>query len=125
MSGFSDKVLLCRLYERTSAKGNRYLAGRLGEAKVVAFMDADAELKFGATACFSVYLQAGEDRKADGDAGGGARQPREPRPTPSPGAGSPPRPGRVQRWERPETEPPTADRPFYDDDVSDIGRGQS
>ncbi len=121
MSGFSDKILLCRLFERTSAKGNRYLAGRLGSAKVVAFLDTEVELQYGATAVFSVYLQAGENRKADGDVGGDARQPHEPRPTPSPGAGSSPRPGRVQRWERPKGEPPIADRPFYDD-ISDVGR---
>jgi len=37
------KVLLGRLYEKSSAKGNRYFAGRLGAAKVVMMLDAKAD----------------------------------------------------------------------------------
>jgi hypothetical protein len=36
MSFGADKVSLCRLYERLSQNGRRYLAGRLGSAKVIA-----------------------------------------------------------------------------------------
>ena len=66
MSFADGEVLLCRLYERTSAKGHRYLAGRLGNAKLVAFLDTQAKLQFGATACFTVFLQSNEERKPGG-----------------------------------------------------------
>ena len=33
------KVLLGRLYERTSRKGHRYSSGRLGPSRVMAFKD--------------------------------------------------------------------------------------
>ncbi len=38
-----DKVLLGRLYERTSQKGNRYFSGRLGPARVMLFKDDYAD----------------------------------------------------------------------------------
>ena len=38
-----DKVLLGRLYERTSQKGNRYFSGRLGPVRVVLFKDEYAD----------------------------------------------------------------------------------
>lgn len=38
-----DRILLMRLYEKTSAKGNRYFAGRLGAASVVMMLDERAE----------------------------------------------------------------------------------
>ena len=38
----NDKVLLLELKERTSASGNRYMAGWLGKASVVAFLDKEA-----------------------------------------------------------------------------------
>jgi hypothetical protein len=31
------RIPLCRLYERTSARGTRYLIGRLGYARLIAF----------------------------------------------------------------------------------------
>jgi hypothetical protein len=37
MSDYGQSITLARLYERTSAKGNTYLAGRLGLVSVVAF----------------------------------------------------------------------------------------
>ena len=73
MSG-EPKVLLFRLFEKTSANGNRYLFGRLGNAKVVAFIDKDTELKFGATACFNVFLQPGDDGKQQQQSSGSQRQ---------------------------------------------------
>lgn len=39
----ADSVLLLRLYEKTSAKGNVYFAGRLGQASVVMMRDQRAE----------------------------------------------------------------------------------
>ena len=38
-----EKVLLGRLYERTSQKGNRYFSGRLGAARVMLFKDDYAD----------------------------------------------------------------------------------
>ncbi len=38
-----NKVLLGRLYERTSQKGNRYFSGRLGAARVMLFRDDYAD----------------------------------------------------------------------------------
>jgi len=37
------KVLLGRLYERTSLKGNRYFSGRLGAARIMLFKDDHAD----------------------------------------------------------------------------------
>lgn len=38
----TDKVLLTVLEERQSASGTRYLAGWLGKARIVGFLDRDA-----------------------------------------------------------------------------------
>jgi hypothetical protein len=115
MSAADSKVLLCWLYERTSAKGNRYLAGRLGAAKVIAFLDPPADLQFGATACFNVYVQPGDAE----------RQPengeREPRPAP-PVNNTPIRPGGIQRLPRP-AKPADNGEPFHSDPVDDLWRG--
>jgi hypothetical protein len=113
------KVLICRLFERQSARGNRYLTGRLGAAKLIALLDTEAELQFGATGCFNVFVQSGEDRKPDGDAGRQAQQPRRP---PSDSSSAPP-PGRIQRHQRSDAKPkPAHGRPFHDDPISGIGR---
>jgi hypothetical protein len=122
MSAPSDgKVLLCRLCERTSSKGNRYFTGRLGPAKVIAFIDTEAELKYGATAVFNVYVQDGEIRRQGSTAGAGTNAQEHRHQALGDGdRGHQARRG--QRWQRPE--PPKADpaQPFHDDDISDIGR---
>lgn len=56
----SDKVLVMKLYERISAKGTRYFAGRLGAARVVAFLDHKAEAD---CPVWNVYVQDGGVRK--------------------------------------------------------------
>jgi hypothetical protein len=64
MSG-APKIQLCRLFERTSARGNRYISGRLGNAKVIAFEAADlpdAE-RYGADVVWNVYLQAPDEER--------------------------------------------------------------
>ena len=38
-----NSVLLLRLYEKTSAKGNTYFAGRMGQASVVMMRDLHTE----------------------------------------------------------------------------------
>jgi hypothetical protein len=57
------RVQLCRLFERTSQRGNRYLTGRLGAAKLIAFeaRDVPEDQRYGAEAVWNVYLQAPED----------------------------------------------------------------
>jgi hypothetical protein len=119
MTGFDGKVRLCQLFERRSATtGRRYLTGRLGGAKIVALLDDRAELKFGATAAFTVFLEPGEDRpkSADAESAAGADRSHQRR--------------QVQRWRReaaatdpPVDQPPAEERPFYDDPPNDLWRG--
>jgi hypothetical protein len=133
MTGASEKILLCRLYEKTGARSGRwYLYGYLGSARLVAFLDEDAELRYGATAVFNVFVQAAEERKSHGDTGGGDRPPREPQPaqqppltlSSGPGAVRPACPN-VQRYypPQPAEQPSSALRP-WDAEISDIGRGK-
>jgi hypothetical protein len=119
MSFIEGKILLCRLYERTSSKGNRYLAGRLGNAKIIAFLNTEAELRFGATGCIDVYVQSGEDRKADGECEDRGRSPRGS--ADRSGSSSTSSPSRIQSYQAPQAERPDPGRPFHDDDISDIG----
>ena len=53
------KVLLGRLYEKTSSKGNRYFTGRLGAARVVMLLDAHAE---GTDPTWQLFVQDGDDK---------------------------------------------------------------
>lgn len=55
------KILLCQLWQRTSAKGNTYLAGYLGKASVVAFKSEDGVLPDGVSAIWSVYVSPGRE----------------------------------------------------------------
>jgi hypothetical protein len=110
MSINDGKVLLCRLYERTSARGNRYLAGRLGAARLIGFLDDKAELQFGATACFTIYVQ---------DAGDDARLPEA-----QASAGSDYRPPAAVQKPKAKEEKPAAVGEPYDDLLDDIGRSR-
>jgi hypothetical protein len=122
MTGFDGKVRLCQLYERRSATtGRRYLTGRLGGAKIVALLDDRAELKFGATAAFTVFLEPGEDRpKPAGDEAGtqNLNLPLDESPHQERGERAP----KVQRLPRPEPEAPEAGD--LDDGLADLWRGQ-
>lgn len=63
------RVLLATLYERTSARGNRYLSGRLGAARVIAFLDTEVERSEGTQAVWNVFVTASDDtrqRSAEG-----------------------------------------------------------
>jgi hypothetical protein len=64
MSG-APRIQLCRLFERTSQRGNRYLTGRLGNAKVIAFEAADLpnDQRYGADLVWNVYLQAPDEER--------------------------------------------------------------
>lgn len=55
----NDKVLLAVLKERQSAKGNRYLSGWLGKARLIAFQDKDAPE---GEIVWQVYAQTPEER---------------------------------------------------------------
>jgi hypothetical protein len=59
----APRVLLMRLFERTSAKGNRYLTGRLSSAKLIAFEATDVpdEQRYGADIVWNVYVQGDQD----------------------------------------------------------------
>ena len=50
------KVLLARLYEKTSARGHRYFVGRLGAARVAMFIDERAE---GGDPVWELFVQDG------------------------------------------------------------------
>lgn len=58
-----NSVLLLRLYEKTSAKGNTYFAGRMGQASVVMMRDLHAE---GGDPVWQVFVS--EPRQAATDA---------------------------------------------------------
>jgi hypothetical protein len=97
-----QKVLLCSLWERTSAKGTVYLSGFLGKARVVGFR---GESRPDGTQTWDLYLTPGKEQEEA--AGSRAQQARRPESR---------RPPRLQ------VEKPAEDRPFFDDDISDLGR---
>lgn len=107
MSTSGPKVKLFDLWQRTSARGNQYLSGFLGNCGVVAFIDHDAELREGVEAIWNVYLQE-IDEQPQRQRAAAAQQPRRAR--------------KVQR--RPKPPASDDDGPPLDDDISDIGGGR-
>jgi hypothetical protein len=100
MSSISDgKVLVCSLWERTSAKGNTYLSGFLGKARIIGFR---GEPTADGTLTWNIYLQPGKEQEE-------ASTSRVPRST----AGS---------RRQPRSQEQAAGEPFFDDPVDDIGR---
>jgi hypothetical protein len=98
------KVLLCNLWERTSARGNRYLAGYLGKAKLIGFK---GEPTPDGIETWNIFLQAGkeqekaeEERKAASSRPAISEQPRQ-----------------QQRQQQPDP-----NRPFFSDEIDDVGR---
>jgi len=57
---FDGKVLLGRLYERTSQRGNRYFSGRLGAARIMLFKDDKAD----DDNAWQLFVQDGDDKAA-------------------------------------------------------------
>ncbi len=55
---FDGKVLLGRLYERTSQRGNKYFSGRLGTARIMLFHDDKADVDN----CWQMFVQDGDDK---------------------------------------------------------------
>jgi len=69
MSAPSQKVLLTTLWERTSAKGNVYLSGFLGKARVVGFRgEPTAE----GVPTWNLYLTPGKEQAEPSSDGGQA-----------------------------------------------------
>jgi hypothetical protein len=110
-SGFSNKLLVATLWRRTSDKGNEYLSGFLGKARVIGFRGQPTA---DGIPTWDIYVQPGkeqEERKAASSA----------RP-----ASSSPRPWQQQRQEpRAAARQPKPDPgPPFDDGVEGIGRGR-
>jgi hypothetical protein len=59
MTAPNQKVLIATLWERTSAKGNSYLSGFLGRARVVAFRSKSTPA---GTPTWNVYVTPGIER---------------------------------------------------------------
>jgi hypothetical protein len=81
------RIPLCRLYERTSARGTRYLIGRLGYARLIAFPGEPTEAGTPTWDVFLVEASPYDTRQeAAGEAVGDARKEER-----GPTGGSPPR----------------------------------
>jgi hypothetical protein len=93
------------LWERTSGKGNKYLSGYLGKAKLVGFC---GEPTADGTPTWDIYLQPGKEQEQ-------AEAERK---------AAPSRPARPQRQQpqRQRQPGPDPDRPFFSDEIDDIGR---
>jgi hypothetical protein len=116
MSITSGKILVLRLFERRSKKGNQYWIGKLGAAKVVAFPNTQIELKFDAVGAIDVFVQAG-----NGDDDGGDRPSRELPGESQPPSDAPIRPSRdIERYRVLKTEQPLADPEPFNDDGSNL-----
>jgi hypothetical protein len=101
----SPKILLATLWERTSEKGNRYLSGFLGKARVIGFR---GEPTADGTPTWDLYVQPGkEQEKAEAE-----RKPASSRPA---------RSEQPQRQQQRQQQP-DPNRPFFDDSIDDVGR---
>jgi hypothetical protein len=56
----NNLVLLAKLYEKVSQKGNQYLTGRLGHARLVVLRDSDGEA--GSDPVWKIYTCPVENR---------------------------------------------------------------
>jgi hypothetical protein len=121
-----NKVLVMTLWQRTSERGNEYLSGYLGKARVIGFR---GEPTADGTPTWNVYLAPGREQQE----GAGSRAARSsqqqpstpwqtPPPTPTSDPCPAPPPGRVERCRQQQSEQPPSDRQPWDDDISGIGR---
>jgi len=73
MSASDQKVLITTLWQRTSGKGNEYLSGFLGKARIIGFRGAPTT---DGTPTWDLYVQPGkEQEEAQGSFGGSYRHP--------------------------------------------------
>jgi hypothetical protein len=108
MSSFLEgKIVLCKLYETVSARGNRYLAGRLGSGRIIVLRGQPTPAGL---STWDVFLAPDKPQVTSGD--------REPSTAPTKSSRT-----RVQRWAKPKADTQPNDRPFHDDPIDDIGRG--
>ena len=99
-----QKVLIATLWQRTSERGNDYLSGFLGKARIIAFCGAATA---DGTPTWNVYLQPGKEQsEAEGACPRGSSR----------------RHTGVQRWNKVEKAAPDNAEPSFDDSVDDIGR---
>ena len=115
MSSQTPKVLIATLWQRTSERGNEYLSGFLGKARVIGFR---GEPTADGIPTWNLYLQPGKEQEERAEAR--SHQPRQPSAASDRGHQA----RRVQRWAKPATERLDPNRLFHDDDISDIGRGR-
>ena len=130
-----NRVLLLQLSERTSAKGNAYLAGWLGKASVVAFRGEDDRH---GNPTWDLFVSEPQPRAETGQERPQARPERRPQ-SPDPGGdrrsadfkasrdvlnrGDGWRGSRyVRRANGAVRAPAASHEPFYDDDLADVGR---
>ena len=101
-----EKVLLGRLYERTSQKGNRYFSGRLGAARIMLFRDDYAD----DDNVWQLFVQDGGEKSPQ------VAQEREGPTKMTPTARKRPKatsgPGKAAKWHK-------AQEPFFDDPLPD------
>jgi hypothetical protein len=109
----APKILLAMLWQYTSERGNKYLSGFLGEARLIG---VPGEPNGHGTPTWSLYVEPDMDQEG---ANARAQQPR--RSPPRAGPGLRPRPTRVRRSQNSEGEKkPAEDRLFHDDPSADI-----
>jgi hypothetical protein len=113
--GMNNKVLIATLWQRTSERGNEYLSGFLGKARVIGFRGEPTADGF---LTWDLYLQPGKEQEERAET-----RWLQPRP-PSAASDRGHQARRVQRWAKPERERLDPDGPFHDDDISDIGKGR-
>jgi hypothetical protein len=108
----APKILLTVLWQRTSERGSEYLSGFLSRARVIGFR---GEPTADGIPTWDLYLQPGKEQEERATHGRG-------QPPPSACAATSLRPDRVRR-RTPEANPGPP-HTFFDDDISDVGRGR-
>ena len=105
-------VKIGRVFEKTSARGNQYMVGRLGAARLLAFRDRDNP------EVWNLFVQQVEEEGKNGRPGNGDERTRQADQAQVTAA------KRAARQSRSQRKRPPADcgAPFYDDPVDDIGR---
>lgn len=110
VSAFPPSVELTTLYEHVSARGTKYMLGRLGSARIVVLPGEPTE---DGTRTWRVLLQ---ERRESAAAPAIADGRPEPAPTPEHRQRAPRRRPRPHR----ELEMAAADRPLLDDSIADL-----
>ena len=102
MSASNQKILLATLWQRTSERGNEYLSGFLGKARIVAFR---GEPTPEGVPTWNLYLSPGKEQEE------GASRAAQPRTA-------------AARRQPAQEQPARNAEPFHSDPIDDIGRGR-